>query len=117
MAIPDADVVLAALRLARPAETVSEKALRAAIQHARSLSLWPIDEPGALFYAFGCRPRIAPSLGVKLAIFMARQQLAELGLELAASDADLRELRMQILTRAVDEADVLAWFAERIPAH
>lgn len=117
MAIPDAEVVLAALRLARPSDTISEKALRAAIQHARMLAAWPIDEPAALFFAFGCRPRISPGLGAKLAIFMAREQLATLGLEILATDESLRELRMQILTRGIDEHDVLAWFAERIPAH
>lgn len=117
MAIPDADVILAAFRLARPDDVVSEKALRAAIQHARSLATWPIDEPGAVFFAFACRPRVAPALGVKLAIFMAREQLVELRLEIDATDDELKELRMRILTRDVGEADVLAWFAERIPAH
>lgn len=48
---------------------------------------------------------------------MAREQLAVLGLEIVESDESLRELRMQILTRTIDERDVLAWFAERIPAH
>lgn len=116
MAIPDADVILSALRLALPHVEVSEKGVRAAVQHARSLARWPIDEPAAIFFAFACRPRTAPSLGHRLALFLVRDQLAVLGLHLAASDEELRALRMKVMLRECSERDVIAWFAEQLPA-
>lgn len=116
MAIPDADVIIGALRLATPGIQVSEKAIRAAVQHARSLARWPIDEPAAIFFAFSRYPRAAPGLSKPLAIFLVRDQLEALGLVLVASDAELRELRVSILTRRYEAADVFAWFAERLPA-
>lgn len=116
MAIPDAEVILSALRLALPRVEVSEKGVRAAVQHARGLARWSIDEPAAVFFAFACRPRIAPGIGHQLALFLARDQLATLALQLAAHDDELIALRMRVLLREIGSADVLAWFAERLPA-
>jgi hypothetical protein len=116
VAVPDAEIILSALRLALPHVDVSEKGVRAAVQHARSLARWPIDEPAAIFFAFACRPRIAPALGHQLAVFLVRDQLATLGLRLAATDADLVALRMKVLLRERSPSDVIAWFAEQLPA-
>lgn len=116
MAIPDADVILSALRLSRPGLTVSEKAIRAAVHHARELAHWPADEPAAVFYAFACRPRSVPTFGAKLAIFLARDQLRSCGLSISATDEELAALRMRVMLREVSPADVRDWFAERMPA-
>jgi hypothetical protein len=114
VAIPDADVIIGALRLADI--EFSEKAIRAAVQDARRLARWPLDEPAAIFFAFARRPRAAPALGAKLATFLMREQLEPLGLQLAATDEELKELRMRILTQQYGEGDVLDWFAQRFPA-
>jgi hypothetical protein len=109
--IPDAEIILGALA---PRE-LSERAVRAAVQHARSLAREPIDEPAAMFFAFAARPRAVPSAGLQLAIFLARDQAEQLGIRLDASDEQLRDLRMRVLTRAAGWDDVRDWFAQHIP--
>lgn len=113
MAIPDTETILAAFGAA--GFEVSEKAVRAAVQEARALARWPIDEPAALFFAFAQRPRAVPKLSAKTALFLARDQVRALGLGLSVADDELRELRMRIVERRVTYEDVRAWFAERIP--
>jgi hypothetical protein len=113
VAIPEADLILAALR----AEGIdaNEKAVRAAIQHAKGLARWPIDEPAAIFFAFACRPRAVPGV-TRFAVFLARERLDELKLTLSATDAELFELMTKVRLRSIDENDVLSWFAERLPS-
>lgn len=114
MAIPDADTIISAFELS--GYEVSEKFIRAAVQEARSLARWTVDEPASVFFAFARRPRSIPSLNAKLATFLARDQVARIGVALLATDAELHDLRMQVLTRAVTFEDVRDWFAQRIPS-
>jgi len=113
--IPDADTILGALRLALPGIEVHEKAVRAAIQEATGLARWPVDEPAAIFFAFGSRPRAVPALNAKLAPFLAREQALSHGLTLDVTPDELRGLLTDIRSRVLSYDDVRAWFAARLP--
>jgi hypothetical protein len=113
--IPDADVIIAAAREALSNPTVSEKAVRAAVQEARQLARWPADEVAAIFYAFARRPRAFASHWALMTAFLARDQARALGVALDVTDAALHSLRHRVLRAEVDFDEVLAWFAERMP--
>lgn len=117
MTIPDADTILGALRLARPGIELHEKAVRAAVQEARVLGRWPVDEPAAIFFAFAARPRAVPALNASLAAFLAREQALALGLSLEVSDSELRGLLTDVRSRVAGYEDVRAWFAARLPVN
>lgn len=114
MAIPDADTIIAAFESS--GYVVTEKGVRAAVQEARSLARWPVDEPAAVFFAFARRPRCIPALNATLAAFLARDQIERIGVSLVATDRDLHDLRMHVLSRSVTFDDVRDWFAERMPS-
>ncbi len=103
--------------LARPGVEVHEKAVRAAVQEARVLARWPVDEPAALFFAFAARPRAVPALNASLAVFLAREQALTLGLILEVSDSGLRALLTDVRSRVAGYEDVRAWFASRLPVN
>jgi hypothetical protein len=76
------------------------------------------DEPAALFFASARRGRILGPVALLAIPLVAREQARTVGLELDANDTELAFLRLRVVQRAIDFAELRAWFAARLrPLH
>lgn len=116
--IPSAETIIAAIQGEFPGVSLSEKAIRAAIQHARELARGKIDEPAAIFFTFAIRPRAVPALNASLASFLAHEQARSLGIpSLNVARQELRDMQRRCRMREMSFEDIRAWFAERLPVN
>lgn len=119
--IPSADEVLRGWKFVarrigvEPVANV--RAVEAALEHARSLSERPADDPAALFYAFACRPRALVGGARYMPVLMAINEAHRVGLALKATRDEVDALRKRLLAANRPPFDaVRAWFAARLVA-
>ena len=86
------------------------------LREARQLVQTDRDEPAALFYVF-CKAwaRLGDACAV-LPDLLARNHARSVGLELAATPEEQRDLRLRIVRGGVSFEEVRAWYAERVRA-
>jgi hypothetical protein len=93
----------------------NERAVASGLSEAAALAELAHDEPAAMFYAFGRRPRAFPGGWPRMPVLMARNQASAIGLRLNATDIELRPLLVAIAgLEPMPWPEVRRFFAERL---
>src|SRR5262249_28729102 len=86
--------------------------VQACLKEARQLAVTDRDEPAALFYVFSkAWARLGDACAV-LPDLLARNHARSVGLSLAATPDEQRELRLRIARGGVPFEEVRTWFAD-----